>query len=518
MTRLSILLTVFLLPSTLLAQVDARMLQYPDVSQTRIVFSYAGDLWIVAKEGGTAFRLSSPRGQELFPHFSPDGSRIAFTASYDGNPEVYVIPSSGGLPARITYHGVPDRLLDWFPDGEKLLIASSMNSGRQRYSQFYSVPRTGGLPQQLPVPYGEQASLSPDGKKIAYTAVTQAFRTWKRYRGGWSADIILFDLEQRTSEVIAPDPANDEFPMWHDGTIYFLSDRGPEERANIWAYDLSTRQTKQITHFTDFDIHFPSLGPSDIVFEAGGRLYLLTLAAGTAREVPVKVVTDELTLLPHQENVSKYLQHVSIAPDGKRVLIETRGEIFSAPAENGPVINLTRTPGSAERYPAWSPNGRYAACWSDRSGNYELLLNDLTTAGPERTLTSYGPGFRYGLSWSPDSKKIAFIDKSMTIRIFDVETRTTTTVDRQSYFYQGDLDRFSVNWSPDSRWLAYHRDVSDRNTAIFLFDTRAGKSTQVTTGFYRDETPVFDPDGKYLYFLTGRSLSPVYSDLDNTWI
>ena len=498
-------------------QVDARMMQYPDVSATQIVFSYAGDLWVVAKEGGTAMKLSSPRGQELFPHFSPDGSRIAYSANYDGNLEIYVIPSMGGMPKRVTYHGMPDRVVGWYPDGKHILYASSMASGRQRYSQFYSITPDGGLPDLLPVPYGELASLSPDGKRIAYTKMTQAFRTWKRYRGGWTADINVFDLLTDSSEVIAPDPANDEFPMWHGNTIYFLSDRGTDERSNIWSYDLGTKQTKQLTHFADYDIHFPSLGPSDIVFEAGGKLYLLPLSGENAREVNVKVVTDEITLLPHSENVEKLIQNISIGPDGKRALVEARGEIFSVPAENGPVVNLTNAPGSAERYPAYSPDGKFAAFWSDRSGEYELTLLDLTKPGEAKTLTSYGPGFRYNLYWSPDCKKIAFIDKAMKVRIFDVARDETVDVDKLLYKYEGDLRSYHMGWSSDSRWLAYARDLDDQHTAIALFDTKEGKRTQVTSGYYSDTDPCFDPDGKYLYFYTSRTFAPVYSDLDPTW-
>jgi tricorn protease len=499
------------------AQIDARMLQHPDVSQTHIVFSYAGDLWIVAKEGGTAHRLSSPKGEEVFPRFSPDGSRIAFSANYDGNTDVYVMPALGGRPQRVTYHGMNDRLIDWSPDG-KLLYASSKHSGRQRYNQFYLVPPTGGLPEQLPIPYGELASFSPDGKKIAYNALTQAFRTWKRYRGGWSADIIVFDLEKKTAETVVSGPGNDEFPMWSGATIYFLSDRGPDLRMNIWSYNILSKQLKQITNFSEYDIHFPSLGPSEIVFEAGGKLYVLSLADERVREVKVNVVTDEITLLPRAENVSKRIQHVSLAPDGKRALFEARGEIFSVPAEDGPVYNLTRSSGVAERYPAWSPDGKYAAYWSDKSGEYELTLQEIGRPGSERTLTSYGPGYRYRLAWSPNSKMLAFIDKAMEIFIYEVERNRTMKVDKGLYFYQGGLDAFSVSWSPDSRWLAYGRDLVNRSTAIFLFDTKEGKSTQVTSGYYRDAQPSFDPDGKYLYFLTKRTFTPSYSDVDNTWI
>jgi tricorn protease len=500
------------------AHVDARMLQYPDVSATQIVFSYAGDLWLVPREGGTATKLSSPRGQEIFPRFSPDGNRIAFNAAYDGNLDIYVIPATGGQPVRVTNHGMADLLVDWYPDGERLLFASSMASGKQRFSQFYAVPASGGLPEKLPVPYGERACLSPDGSRIVYTPMSQAFRTWKRYRGGWAPDLWSFDLKSFASEKIAPNPANDEFPMWMGGRIYFLSDRGPESRSNIWSYDLASKETRQLTRFADFDIHFPAAGPSEIVFEAGGKLYLLGLADEKLREVPVQVITDEITLLPRTENVSKLIQNGWISPDGKRALVEARGEIFSVPAENGAVINLTRTPGSAERYPAWSPDGKYAAYWSDRSGEYELILRDLESPGSEQTLTAFGPGYRYQPCWSPDGKKIAFIDQAMTIRILDVRTKTSATVDKCGHLYQDGLDSFRVNWSPDSRWMAYAKDLNGYGNALFLYDAFAGKTHQVTSGTYGDTSPVFDPGGKYLYFLTARTLAPLYSDLDNSWI
>ena len=519
MTRSLILFFSLALASpALLAQVDARMLQYPDVSQTQIVFSYAGDLWVVPKEGGTALKLSSPQGQELYPHFSPDGSHIAYSADYDGNLEIYVIPSMGGMPKRITYHGMPDRIIDWYPDGRKLLYVSSMNSGKQRFNQFYSVSAEGGMPDQLPVPYGEMGSLSPDGKKLAYTAITRVFRTWKRYRGGMAADITIFDLTTMASEVVAPSPANDEFPMWHENMIYFLSDRGPEERANIWSYNLGTKQVKQVTTFKDYDIHFPALGPSDIVFEEGGRLYRLSLKDESVHEVNVKVVTDEITLMPHEENVSKYIQNASIAPDGKRALFEARGDIFSVPAENGPVFDLTQTSGTAERYPSWSPDGKYVAFWSDKSGEYELTLLDLTKPGSAKKLTSYGPGYRYHLYWSPNSKMLAFIDKAMKIQIYDVDKDKTIPVDKELYYFQGALQAFSVSWSPDSRWMAYARELQNQHTAIALYDTKEGKSTQVTSGFYSDNFPSFDPDGKHLFFTTNRTFKPAYSDFDNTWI
>jgi len=500
------------------AQVNGRMMQNPDVSKTHIVFSYGGDLWIVPKEGGTALKLSSPEGQELFAKFSPDGSEIAFNGIYGGNFDVYVMPSLGGLPKRVTHHGMTDRLIDWYPDGKNLLFVSSMNSGKQRFNQFYKVDQSGGLPEKLPVPYGEMASLSPDGKKLAYTPISQAFRTWKRYRGGWHANIWIFDLEKKTAENISRSATNDEFPMWSGNKIYYLSDRGPEMRANVWSYNLDTKENRQITKFTDFDIHFPSLGPADIVFENGGELYLMSLADEKYRPVQVRLVTDEITLMPKAAKVSSLIQGGRLSPDGKRAVIEARGEIFSVPAVDGPVYNLTKSSSVAERYPAWSPDGKSVAYWSDRSGEYELTIRDMEKPGQEKKLTSYGPGYRYHLFWSPNSKMIAFIDKAMEIFIYDLEKNATVKVDKAHYFYQGSLQSFRVSWSSDSRWMAYSRDLDTRLPAIFLYDVKSSRAHQVTSGYYGDANPTFDPDGKYLYFETSRTFNPIYGDMDNTFI
>lgn len=510
------LLLIIAAPAAL-AQLDARMMRTPDISATQIVFAYASDLWLVPVGGGTAVRLSSPRGEELSPRFSPDGRSIAYTANYDGNMDVYVISTSGGMPVRLTSHGSGERVVGWYPDGKRILFASSMYSGRQRFNQFFSVPVDGGLPQPLPLPYAEIGSLSADGKKLAYTFQTQAFRTWKRYRGGWAPDIHVFDLEKGTDETIAPNDASDEFPMWQGNMIYFLSDRGTEQRSNIWVYDGATKTTRQLTRFTDTDVHSPSLGAAGIVFETGGKLFVLDPASGKEREVAVKVVTDQSSLLARTENAARLLRDAAVSPDGKRVLLQARGEIFSAPAENGPVYDLTRTPGAAERYPSWSPDGKTIAYWSDRSGEYELTFMD---AGKrtETPMTSYGPGYRYRIWWSPNSKQVAFIDQTMQIRVYDIEKKRTTDVDKALYYTEGDLAGFRVSWSPDSRWFAYARDLENRSSAIFLFDTREGKSTQATSGYYSDVQPSFDPDGKYLFFLTNRTLNPVYSDLDGTWI
>ena len=388
------------------------MLRYPAVSRDRIAFIYAGDVWLVPKEGGAAVRLTSSPGEESFPRFSPDGSKVAYSASYDGNVDVYVIPTAGGEPTRLTFHPMADRVVGWTPDGKQVLFASSRESGRQRFNQFYTVGTGGGLPQKLVVPYGEFGAYSPDGRQFAYMPMAQDFRNWKRYRGGWAPDIWLFDLTTKAAKNITNHPGNDAQPMWHGNTIYFLSDRGTSERNNVWAYDVKAGTSRQVTQFTEFDITFPSLGPDGIVFQAGGRLYLLDVPSGKQREVPVRVVTDETTLRARTAKADTLIRSASVSPTGKRALFEARGDVFTAPAEFGPVVNMSRTSGVAERYPRWSPDGKTLAYWSDRSGEYELTVRPAEGAGPERKVTSLGAGFRYAPYWSPDSRKIAFVDQA----------------------------------------------------------------------------------------------------------
>lgn len=513
----SILLLVFT-SFNILAQIDARMIQYPDVSKTQIVFNYGGDLWLVQKQGGTAYKLSSPAGQEMFPRFSPDGSQIAYNANYDGNTDIYVIGSHGGIPVRITNHGMSERLVDWYPNGKDLLFASSQHSGKQRFSQLFQVSSYGGLPIQLPLAYAESGSFSPDGKKIVFTPRTTAFRTWKRYRGGMNSDVWIYDLEKKTAEQILNKDYGNEFPMWYKNKIYWISDRGTEKRYNIWSYDLYNKQTKQLTKFSDFDIHFPAMGPEEIVFESGGKLFLFNLTSEKTTEVKVNVITDVITLMPKVENVSNLISNASISPDGKRAIFEARGDLFNVPAQNGPSINLTNTSGVAERFPEWSPDGKSVAYWSDKSGEYELTLRGLEKPNGEKKLTSLGKGYRYNLYWSPNSKMLAFIDKAMTIYVYDLDKDKMLKVDKALYFMHGASQRFSVSWSSDSRWIAYSRDLENKSNAIFIFDTKLEKTHQVTSGYYSDTNPAFDPDGKYLYFATDRTLIPIYSDIGNGWI
>jgi tricorn protease len=498
--------------------IDARMLRYPDVSASQIAFVYAGDIWIAPKTGGTAERLSSPKGEETFPRFSPDGSLIAFSGNYDGNVDIYLMPVSGGLPKRLTFHGAPDRMLEWYPDGKSILFASSRTSEKDRFNQLYKISVDGGLPEKLPLPYGEFGSIADDGKTLAYIPISVDFRTWKRYRGGMNPAIWLFNLQTYESKNITGNDANNSAPMWHGNTLYFLSDRDKNKRDNIWAYDTKKEKFHQITTFTDFDVHFPNIGPQDLIFENGGRLYVLNLATEKYSEVSIQVVTDRATLKPRIEDVTKSAKEPDISPSGKRAVFEARGDLFTVPAEHGVVRNLTRSSGVAERFPAWSPDGTNIAYFSDRSGEYELTIRPADGSGQEQTLTKLGPGFRYRPCWSPDSKKIAFIDQAMRVQLYDLEKKEVKQIDHEWWQYEENLHEFKFSWSKDSRWLAYAHDLENRHSAIAIYDCTEDKRHLVTSGYYDNGDPVFDPDGKYLFYQTGREFTPVYSDLDNTWI
>jgi len=507
-------------PWTADAGIDARMLRYPDVSKTEITFVYAGDIWVVPRSGGTAQRLSSPPGEESFPRFSPNGTHIAFSGDYDGNVDIYLIPSAGGDLQRLTHHPAADRVLDFSPDGSEILFASRMTSPSGRYNQIWKIPVEGGLPERLPMPYGEFAALSADGHALAYQPASRDFRTWKRYRGGLAPDIWLFDLSTGTAQNLTANDANDSLPMWHDGKLYFLSDRGRRMRSNLWVLNpADPASARQLTFFEDFDIHFPSIGPDAIVFEAGGRLYLFDLRSEKASEVDIEVVTDRSTLRPKVVSVGDLVEDAGISPSGKRVLFTARGEIFSVPAEHGPIRNLTGTSGIRERNAAWSPDGKSIAYFSDADGEWNLYVRPADGKGRTRQLTDFGPGHRFRPFWSPDSKKIVFIDEKQIIHIVDVENGTLNEADHLQWISTyPELNGFSVTFSPDSRWMAYRSNLDEGEFILVIYDLEKNERHQVGSGFYRLHSPEFDAAGEYIFCMVDRSFSPSYSDFDGSWI
>lgn len=499
------------------AHPHAGLLRYPSVSAKQIVFVYANKLWIAGHEGGQAVPLATPPGSVRQPKFSPDGTRVAFAGNYDGNSDLYTIPVEGGLPTRATHHPAAERLCNWTPDG-KLLFATNGLAGQARQDQLFTVSPEGGLPLKLPVPYGDDAAISPDGRFLAYTPSSTNSRTWKRYRGGWAQDIWLFDLQTKTAKKITDWEGTDTLPMWQGARIYYLSDGGPEHRLNIWRYDTKSGQRQQITKYADYDVKWPSMGPGthgagEIIFEYGPDLEILDLASGKAHGVTVSIPGDQSSLRPRSVDVSRFVTSFSPSPSGTHVAIEARGDIWTTPVKDGTPRNLTHSSGSAERSPAWSPDGRWIAYLSDKSGEYEVYITQSDGRGETRQITTNGNAFRTDVGWSPDSKYITFADKTGALYLCALsggQPKLIATDPRAA--------TLNANWSPDSRWITYASATGRRSAgAVFLYNVETGKTAQVTSGMFSDSAPVFDHKGDFLYFASGRSFNPQYGD-DTTWI
>ncbi len=478
---------------------ECRLLRQPDIEGSRIVFVYGGDLWSVARAGGVANRLTSHEGVESFPKFSPDGRTIAFTAEYDGNVDAYSVPVEGGEPKRLTWHPSPDQVAEWYPDGKEILLRSNRASAI-RVDRFVSVPAAGGFETVLPLQQAGYATFSPDGHQIAFVSPQYDRRTWKRYKGGNAPDIWTYDFTRNTSERITDWEGPDEWPMWHGRTIYYCSDRGGRA-ANLWAYDLDKKAHRQVTHYTEYDVKWPSIGSDAIVFENGGYLCVMNLSNEQATRIQVLVPDDKPATRAEFRDVSKWTENADLSPSGKRVVVEARGELFTAPAEHGDVRNLTNTPGARERDPAWSPDGKWIAYLSDKSGEYELHVIGSDGKSPDRQVTRGGHTFRFQPVWSPDSKKLAFSDKTRTLWWCDVASGALTRVDKSDEAEIGDYV-----WSGDSRWIAYARQEPNNFRRVMLYALDGGKITPVSTGMTDDFSPAFDPDGRWLYFVSQRTI------------
>ncbi len=502
------------------SQISAKLMRYLDVSDKQIAFVYGGDIWLVDKTGGTAYQMTHSPGEESYPRFSPDGNTLGYTAMYDGNLDVYTLPTTGGIPTRVTYQSSADRMLDWHPDGERILFASRREMGQRSSRHFYLVNREGGLPEKLPLPYGELASFSPDGNHLAYiTKITENY-PFKRYRGGLTSDVLHYDMKANRVEKITDNTANDGQPSWAGDHIYFLSDQAEDMRLNIYRYDTKSKETKRLTHFSDFDISFMAAGPSDLVFEAGGKLYLMDRASEEMQQIEVSIVSDLTVEMVQAKDVSGSISNMTASPEGKRIVFEARGELFNVPVKEGYTVNLTQSSGAFDRAPAWSPDGKHLAFWSDRSGENEIYLQDPEGKTSARKLTNRGSGYGYTLYWSPDSKSIAFIDEKNDIYTINVNDGALKKIDN-SPWNLGHPRRggFEPSWSSDSRWITYQIGQENSNSAIFIYDTKTDEKHQITSGFYSDFEPIFSKDGHHLFFLTNRNFSPHYSDMnDGTWV
>ena len=488
-----------------------RLLRYADISKDKVVFSYAGDLWIASREGGAAVRVTASAGDKLYPKFSPDGKWIAFTASYDGNPDVYIIPAEGGEPKRLTFHPAADIVLGWSPDGKNVLFRSDRAvAPPSRTTRLYLVSTQGGMPQVLPVPRGDLTSFSPDGSKIAYIETSQENRTWKRYRGGWSLPIAIYDLKKNTYEELPKSSGMDMFPMWHANTIYFISDR--DGVMNLYSYDLASKQTKKLTDYKEFDVKWPSLGPDAIVYENAGLLYEFNLQSGKARNIPIQVHAEDLEARAEFKSVAQNIGSFALSPSAARAVMEARGNIFTVPTEHGSIRDLsTDTSGVHELNPAWSPDGKSIAFLSDKTGEYELYTRP-QMGGEAARITTDGSVYRYGPAWSPDSKKLLYWDKTNKLWYVGVDDKKPVLVDKGDYGAIAD-----AAWSPDSRWLTYSKPHRRGANDVILYSLETKKATQLSSGFYNDTNPVFDHNGKYLYFISTRFFYPSIGQLDQRY-
>jgi tricorn protease len=484
----------------------------PTLSKTQVVFAYGGYVWSVAREGGDARQLTTG-GHEGLPVFSPDGNWIAFTGQYDGNEDVYVMAAEGGEPKRLTWHPGNDVAVSWTPDGKKVLF----HSDREAYADFdrlYTVPFEGGPAEVLPMWRAEDAWFSPDGKRIAYVPNLLWQTSWKRYRGGQTTPIYIVQLSDLALEKVTRENSNDKHPVWFGDTVYFLSDRnGP---VTLFSYDTKTKTVKQVIENKGLDLKSLSAGPDALVYEQFGGIYLYTPSSGKSTKVNIRIAGDLPSTRPHYEKVGDKIQNAAISPAGARAVFEARGEIFTVPAEKGDIRNLTRTSTVAERDPAWSPDGKSIAFFSDESGEYALHIADQTGLGSVKKINlGNPPSFFYGPLWSPDSKKIAYTDKRLNLWYVDVEKGTPVKV--TSDRFDDPTSNMNESWSPDSKWLTYAKYLENHLRAVFVYSLETGKESQITDGVGDARYPVFDKGGKSLIFAvsTDMGLSAGWLDLSS---
>lgn len=492
---------------------EARLLRFPSTNGKEVVFTYAGDLYTAPLSGGEARRLTSHEGYEMFPRFSPDGTHIAFTGHYDGNTEVYLIPSVGGSPERLTYTAtnarddIGDRMgpnnivMTWSPDGKRIVYRNRISDGFD--GKLWTISPQGGMPEEIPLPEGGFCSFSPDGKRMAYNRVMREFRNWKYYRGGMADDIWIYDPEAATVKNITDNVAQDIIPMWIGDEIFFLSDR--DMTMNIFVYNTLTGATEKVTDFTDYDVKFPSTDGHIIVFEKGGYLYKLDPATRTTSRIDITLRPEANFARTERKPAGKLLTSVSASPDGLRLAVTARGEVFDVPVKEGVTRCLTLTPGANERGAEWSPDGKSIAYISDRTGETEIWLQP-AEGGDPRQLTRDNDTYIRSLQWSPDSRHILYTDRKN--RIVEVDPagggKRTVTQNPEGEF-------FDVVYSPDSRWIAYTRSGANNMGVVYVMELSTGREIPVTDSWYDSSSPLFSADGKYLIFSSARDFNPIYS-------
>jgi tricorn protease len=490
-----------------------KLLRMPTVSATQIGFAYANNIWTVERAGGMARRLTSFQGQTTNPHFSPDGKWIAFSGEYAGNVDVYVVPAEGGEPKRLTWHPGADSVQGWTPDGASIVFASARATAAPSGApRFWTVPAQGGVEQPMPLPRAFQGKISPSGSHVAYRMNNSWDDERRNYRGGQNRPIWIVDL--KTFDLVSPPwtDSKDIDPVWVGDTVYFLSDR--DGVSNVWSFDTKARKLAQVTKFTDFDVKTMDSNSNTIVFEQAGVIHELDPKSARDKVVPITANGDFPWMMPRWEDVTARMSNLGLSPTGKRVVVESRGEIFTIPAEKGDVRNLSNSSGSAERDPAWSPDGKFVSYFSDKSGEYKLVIESQEGIAPPREIALEHPTHYYTPAWSPDSKKILYTDTNLNVWVLDVESGKAKVVGRDPWM----VPARTVNpvWSPDSKWIAYASHLNTLYKAIFVSNADTGETRQVTDGLADATWPVFDASGKYLWFLASTDFGLKSQWLDMT--
>lgn len=494
------------------------VMRFADVAGDQVVFTYEDDLWLAPLEGGDARRITSHPGRETMAKFSPDGSKLAFTGEYDGGRDVYVMDARGGVPERLTFHPSGGTLLDWTPDGTRVIF-SSRREAPAYTDELYTISVDGGMPEMLPVDRGALASMSPDGNQLAYNRLGRHVRTWKRYEGGLAQDVWIADFTSGEFTKITDWGGSDQFPMWGtDGAIYFNSDR-EDATLNLYRYDPEDGTTTRLTRFSEYDVKYPSYGDGKIVFQYGPGLQVCDVATGETAPLAITIPSDRRHTRERLEGVSPRTGAFGLSPGGERALIVARGEVLNYPTDEGDAVNLTGTSGSREKNAAWSPDGRWIAFVSDRTGDEQLYVVDQRGEGEWRQLTDGTFGFMNQPVWSPDSKSLVFSDKYLKLHLVEVESGRTREIAQSGY--DDAWERWGIMdyvWSPDSRWVAYTSQTGNMHENIWLHDTKGGDDYQLTDDMTQDWSPSFSPCGKYLYFLSNRTFDPIMGRQDQNHI
>ncbi|MBI9069546.1 MAG: PD40 domain-containing protein [Salinivirgaceae bacterium] len=515
------ILFVSALLSSAQAQEDARLLRYPDINGELVSFVYAGDIWTVSSNGGEAKRLTSHMGMELFPKISPDGNWIAFSAEYSGSRQIYVMPSKGGEPRQLTWYndvgampprgGFDNCVLDWTPDSKNIMIRSNRTPFGERMGKYFMVSIDGGLEKPMQITEAGFGVLAPDAKKVCFAPVSREFRTWKRYKGGRAADLWIYDLENNLSERITTFPGTDQIPTWYKNNIYFASDR--DLHLNIYSYDISTKEIKQITNHAEYDVMWPSGENGQIAYENGGFLYKLNLETEVSEKISVNIHFDNPNVIPYFKNVSDQIHSWSISPNGKRALFDARGDIFSVPAENGITYNLTQTQGVREIYPNWSPDGKWITYHSDASGEYEVYLLENKKGAKPRQLTNDSNSWKYNAVWSPDNKYMLYSDRELKLKLLELATAKHIEITQG---LDGEIRTYS--FSPDSKWVTYSKAAENGQNAIWVYNLESKQNHKITDDTFNDGGPVFSQKGDYIYFVSNRDFNLNFSSFEFNYI